>query len=184
MPSGTPRRRFLAGTGTSLAILGGCLDAAPGRPNSESAANPTPTVSTLETPDEPRTDDLYVKNDDHGVERVSIRLVRVDGDAGETVLDNDYRFPRTTQMRIPDVGEQGATYELSVALDRKEAGTWRWDVRTCAGTEAPNGNRDVEVRIEDGEADVVRNACDAIAVESRNAIDHSEFLVRGTTADG
>lgn len=185
MPSSASRRRFLrVGVVGSLAAVGGCLDSIrtgvsrPQDRQAEITTEPgTPTVRTLEPPDGPRTDDLYVKNDDGDVERVSLRLVRVDGEADETVLDNDYRFPRATQMVIPDVGERGATYEISVAVEGEQAGTWTWDVRTCEGSEAPKGNRDAEVWIEDGETEVVKNACDAIAVRSRNAVDHAEFLV-------
>lgn len=175
MSSSTFRRRFLqVAAGGGVAVLGGCLDSG----SSPAPETSKPTVLTSEPPDELRTDDLYVKNDDHDVERVSIRLVRVDGDENRTVLDEDYRFPRTTQMVVPDVGEQGEAYEISVAVEGERAATETWDVRTCEGTEAPRGNRDVEVRIDD-EVEVVKNACDAIWVESRNAIDHAEFLVEG-----
>lgn len=189
MPSSTSRRRFLqVAVAGGVAGLGGCLGSVTSRwdPSPQSAGTGTPTARTLEPPEGNRTDDIYVKNDDRDVERVSIRLVRTDAGENWTVLDNDYRFPSATQMVIPDVGEQGATYELVVSLDGQEAARETWDVDTCEGTEAPKGNRDLEVQIEDGEAEVVTNACDAIWVESRNPFDHTEFLVEGTgteTAD-
>lgn len=128
---------------------------------------------------EPRTDDLYVNNEDGYEYRVSIRLVRIDGEADEIVLDNDYRLPSLDRFRIPDVGDEEATYEVEVEVDGEEF-TNTWDVRTCEGTNAPKGNRDAEVRIDDGEVELVENVCDAIWIERRPSSNHEEFLVEGT----
>lgn len=179
MPSSILRRRFLrVSVGGAVASLGGCLESI--RSSGSRRTTGTPTYRTPPPPDEPRTDDIYVNNEDGEEYRVSIRLVRVDGDAEVTVLDYGYRLPDFVRFRIPDVGDQGATYEVVVGVDGDRRFTGTWDVRTCEGTEAPRGNRDAEVRIEDGEIDVVTNACDAIWVEPRPASDHTGFLVERT----
>ena len=170
------RRRFLTlSSGTSVLVLSGCLS--------------TDGLGWGESTPEPRTDDLYVNNKDGYEYRVSIRLARINGDSegDETVLDNDYRLPSLDRFRIPDVGDEGATYEVGVEVDGEEF-TNTWDVRTCKGTNAPKGNRDAEVRINDGEVELVENVCDAIWVERRPSSDHEEYLVEetetGTTTDG
>lgn len=182
MTSRILRRRFLrVSVGGAVASLGGCLESISNRSSgSRRTTTGTPTALTPEPPDEPRTDDIYVNNEDGEEYRVSVRLVRVDGDADETVLDYGYRLPGFVRLRIPDVGDQGATYEVVVRVDGDRRFTGTWDVRTCEGTEAPRGNRDAEIRIDDGEVELVENACDAIWVESRPASDHTEFLVEGT----
>lgn len=171
MPSNTSRRQFLAtGAGTSLLALGGCLS---GASDDESA------TTTTNSPDERRTDDLYVNNTDGAERRVAVRLEPVGDDASETVHDEKYLLPGSTRVRVPDVGEEGDAYDLTVSVNGEQF-TETWDVRTCDGTEAPKGNRDAEVRIDDGDVEFRENACDAIFVESRPASDHTEYRVDGT----
>lgn len=158
MPS---RRSVLATVGSALVVSAGCTaDDGPGTRTGDEPESPQAEPTAVTPTDVDRVDDFYVENL-HG-ERHTVH-VTVSAGNDDPVIDGRYRLPARTGIHIPDVGEEGNSYDVVVSLGDGRRLDETWDVRDCPN--AYEGNRDASVRVTaEGELRLVENGCDVITV--------------------